>query len=77
MSKVIVYSTDTCPFCTMAKDFLKQNNIEFTAHNVAAEPEKLKEMTQKSGQTGVPVIEIDGKIIVGFDEMKIKQALGL
>ena len=77
MAKVIVYSTDTCPFCHMAKDFLKKNNIEFEDFNVGTSPEKLKEMSDKSGQTGVPVIDIDGQIIVGFDEMKIKQALGL
>ena len=77
MAKVIVYSTPTCPYCTMAKDFLKENNIEFTGYDVSQDTEKGKEMIEKSGQSGVPVLDIDGKIIVGFDVAKIKAALKL
>lgn len=77
MAKVTVYSTPTCPFCTMAEDFLKQNNVEFKHVDVSADQSALKEMMQKSGQTGVPVIDIDGKIIVGFNEPAIRQALGI
>lgn len=75
--KVIVYSTKTCPYCRLAKEFLKQNNIEFTDYDVGENREKLEEMIKKSGQMGVPVIDIDGEIIVGFDKERIKQVLGI
>ena len=77
MSKVIVYSTNTCPYCVMAKDFLKQNSVKYEEINVAQNHEKAVEMIEKSGQQGVPVIDIDGKIIVGFDKAAMKKALHL
>ena len=77
MAKVIVYSTQTCPYCTMAEDFLKEHKIEFKHIDVGADKKGLKEMMEKSGQTGVPVLDIDGKIIVGFNEAGIKEALKL
>ncbi|MEK6867328.1 MAG: glutaredoxin family protein [Nanoarchaeota archaeon] len=77
MSKVIVYSTNSCPWCVKAKDFMKQNKIEYTEHNVAEDPKALQEMEEKSGQRGVPVIDISGTIIVGFDRDAIKAALKL
>ena len=61
----------------MAKEFLKQNNVSYEEVNVAADPRRADEMIEKSGQTGVPVIDIDGKIIVGFDKRAMKDALGL
>jgi glutaredoxin-like YruB-family protein len=73
---VIVYSTPTCPWCVRAKQFLKENNVTFQDYDVGAEQEKADEMVRKSGQMGVPVIDIEGEIIVGFDKDKIKQALG-
>jgi glutaredoxin-like YruB-family protein len=75
MPKVIIYTTTTCPFCKMAKDFFKENNIEYTEKNVEIDGEALKEMVEKSGQMGVPVIDIDNQIIVGFDEEAIRDAL--
>jgi glutaredoxin 3 len=75
--KVKVYSTPTCPYCYMAKDFLKQNNIPFEDINVAEDHDAAHEMIEKSGQMGVPVIDINGKIIVGFDREGIKKALGI
>ena len=75
--KVKVYSTPTCPYCVMLKEFLKEKNIDYEDINVAGDPAKAKEMVEKSGQMGVPVIDIDGTIIVGFDEAKIKEALKL
>ena len=75
--KIMVYSTSTCPFCIKAKQFLKDNNIEFEDIDVAADQSKAEEMVQKSGQMGVPVLDIDGEIITGFDKEKIVQALGL
>lgn len=74
---VVVYSTPTCPFCAMVKNYLKENKIEFTEHDVSADQAKAQEMIDKSGQTGVPVVDIDGTVIVGFDKEKIKSALGL
>lgn len=74
---VKVYSTATCPFCTMLKNFLKEKNIEFQNFDVGQDKDKLAEMKQKSGQMGVPVIDIEGKILVGFDKETILKELGL
>ncbi len=74
---VKVYSTQTCPYCRMAKDFLKQNNIEYVDIDVSENQEAAQEMIAKSGQMGVPQLEINGKIIVGFDKPAIKKALNL
>ena len=74
---VTVYSTPTCPFCIRAKQFLKDNNIQFEDIDVSENHEKAQEMIKKSGQMGVPVLEVEDKIIVGFDKDKIKEALGL
>jgi len=75
--KVKVYSTSTCPYCTMAKEFLRENKIEFEDIDVGADHEKAREMIEKSGQMGVPVIDVNGEIIVGFDKEKLKKALKL
>jgi glutaredoxin 3 len=78
MSKnVLVYSTPTCPYCVRAKQFLTENNIQFTNYDVSSDKVKADEMVEKSSQMGVPVLDIEGEIIVGFDKEKIKQALGL
>lgn len=77
MKNVIIYSTPTCVYCNMAKSFFKTNNVNFTEHNVATDLEKRKEMIDKTGQMGVPVIDIGGEVIVGFDEDKIRTSLGL
>ena len=74
---VKIYSTPICPYCARAKQFLKDNNIEFDDIDVSADQSKTQEMVQKTGQMGVPVLDIDGEIIVGFDKDKIKVALGL
>jgi glutaredoxin 3 len=75
--KVTVYGTTMCPFCVRVKQFLKESNIQFTDVDVSMNSDKADEMIKKSGQMGVPVIEIDEEIIVGFDKEKIKQKLGL
>ena len=75
MPKVTVYSTPTCPWCHKAKDFLKENNVPFQDVNVAANQKAAEEMIEKSGQMGVPVIQIDDLFIVGFDKNAIKKAL--
>jgi len=78
MAKSIkVYSTSTCPYCIRAKEFLKASNIAFENIDVGVDQEAAKEMMDKSGQMGVPVIDIDGQIIVGFDKPAVSKALGL
>lgn len=77
MKNVIVYSTPTCVYCNMAKTFFKANNVAFTEHNVASDLEKRKEMIDKTGQMGVPVFDLGGEVVVGFDEPKLRAALGL
>ncbi len=77
MAKVIVYSTSTCPYCFAAKDFLKEKGIKFDDINVSENRDKAIEMMKKSGQSGVPVLDIDGKIIIGFDKEAISRALKL
>lgn len=76
-SSVKIYSTSTCPYCAMAKDFLKRNNIKFEEIDVGVDQEAAEEMMNKSGQMGVPVLDIDGQIIVGFDKKAINKALGI
>jgi len=77
MAKTIVYSTQACPWCHRAKDFLKTHNIEFEDKDVAEDLAARNELLQKSGRMGVPVLDIDGTIIVGFDQQAIEKALNL
>lgn len=74
---VKVYSTSACPYCHMAKEFLKENKIPFEDINVAEDRKAAIEMIKKSGQMGVPVLDINGTIIVGFDKEAIIKALKL
>lgn len=76
MAKVIVYTAEWCPWCHKVMDFLKENNIEFEARNVEKQ-EYAKELVEKSGQSGIPVTDIDGKIVVGFNVPKLKELLKL
>lgn len=75
--KIEIYSTPTCPYCHKAKDYFKENNLEYTDYNVAEDQAKGREMVEKSGQMGVPVIIIGEEVIIGFDKSKIDKALGL
>ncbi|MCX5665443.1 MAG: thioredoxin family protein [Candidatus Omnitrophica bacterium] len=75
--KVKVYSTPTCPFCIRAKQFLKESAVSFEDIDVSVNQEAAQEMIKRSGQMGVPVIDIEGELIVGFDKDKIKRSLGL
>lgn len=70
-----VYSTPTCHWCIRLKEWLKEKGVKFKEVDVATDQEAAKEMVKKSGQMGVPQIEINGKIIVGFDKEKIEEAL--
>ena len=75
MPKIRVYTTQACPYCIMAKDFLKAAKVKFEEVDVEADTKAAQEMMEKSGQMGVPVIDIDGRIIVGFDKEALKKAL--
>lgn len=75
--KVTIYSTPTCPFCIRAKQFLKENKIDFTDYDVGSDQAKAQEMMKKTGQMGVPVIDIEGQYIIGFDKEKIKELLNI
>ncbi len=77
MATVKVYSTPTCPWCVKAKQFLKENKIKFEDFDVSEDDKARDEMVEKSGQMGVPVIDISGKIIIGFDIERIKKELKL
>lgn len=74
---VKIYTTPTCVYCRMTKELFKKNNVEYQELNVAQDAKAREEMIHKSGQLGVPVIEIDGNIIVGFDEPKLKEFLNI
>ena len=74
---VTIYTTPTCHFCQMSKEFFKENNISYTEHNVAADMEKRQEMIDRSGQMGVPVIYVGDEMIIGFDKKRLESALGL
>jgi glutaredoxin-like YruB-family protein len=75
--KVTIYSTPTCHFCHMAKDFFDENGVKYDDYDVASDLNKRKEMLEKSGQMGVPVIFIGDEMIIGFDEDKIREELGM
>lgn len=75
--KVKVYSTKTCSYCSMEKDFLRKHKIQFEDVDVSNNQEAANEMVKKSGQMGVPVTEIDGYIVVGFDKEKLKNLLDI
>ncbi len=77
MKSVTIYSTPSCHFCHMAKDFFKEKNVPYIEFNVASDLEKRKEMIEKSEQMGVPVIIIGDELIVGFNKPKVAQLLGL
>jgi len=78
MSKTVtIFSTPTCHFCHLAKDFFTENNIAFTDNDVATDLTKRQEMIELTGQMGVPVIKIDDDIVIGFDEGKVRELLGL
>jgi len=77
MSKVRVFSTQACPYCVVLKQFLNDNKIEFENLDVSENEEARKEMIEKTKQMGVPVIEIDNDIVIGFDKKRISELLGI
>ena len=74
---VKLYSTPTCPYCKLAKEYLAEQKVEFTSIDVSSNPAAANEMVKLSGQMGVPVIDIDGQIIVGWNKGAIEEALGV
>lgn len=75
MAKVIIYSTPTCVYCKMAKEFFKENNVAFEERDVALDAVARKEMFDKTHQMGVPVITIGEQVIIGFDKKTLEKAL--
>lgn len=72
---ITLYTTPSCSFCRKAKDFFRKNQVRFTEYNIARDQRRADEMVRKSGQMGVPVIDINGKIIVGFNQPEVERAL--
>lgn len=77
MKTIIIYTTPTCVYCKMAKAFFQEHNIQYSERNVAVDAQAREEMVQKSGQMGVPVIDSDGTIVVGFDKPRLSELLGV
>ncbi len=77
MKNVTIYSTQTCHYCQAAKEFFKENNIQYTTKDVTSDRALAQEMIDKSGQMGVPVIFVDNDMIIGFDESKLRQLLDI
>lgn len=77
MNTITIYSTPTCVYCKAAKDFFKENNVVFEEKDVAEDEKAREDMIAKSGQLGVPVIDVHGSIVVGFDKRKLAELLGL
>lgn len=77
MKKVTIYSTPTCGYCKLAKEFFKENDIAYEEFDVSENEEKRNEMIEKSGQMGVPVIYVDDEMIIGFDKEKLSELLGV
>jgi glutaredoxin 3 len=75
--KILIYTTPTCPYCHQTKDYLTQKGLVFSNIDVSADAKKAQEMIDKSGQMGVPVLDIEGKIIIGFDKVAIDKELAL
>lgn len=75
MNNIIIYSTPTCVYCKLAKEYFKSKNINYTEHNVAEDDAAREEMLTKSGQMGVPVIDINGTIVVGFNKPEVEKLL--
>lgn len=77
MAKVTIYTTPTCVYCKMTKAFFKENNVQYEEKDVSADRAAADEMIQKSGQMGVPVIDIDGQILTGFDKEGLSKLLNI
>jgi len=77
MKNVGIYTTPSCVYCRKAKDMFQKHNIPYSEYNVMTDVKKRDEMIMRTGQMGVPVIEVDGTLIVGFDERRLRELLGI
>lgn len=77
MNTIKIYTTPSCAYCKMAKDYFKSKNLSYNEYDVSRDIVRQKEMIEKTQQFGVPVIEVNGKIIIGFDKSKINEYLGI
>jgi len=77
MADVTIYTTPTCVYCKAAKEYFAENSIEYEERDVAVDEQAREEMVEKSGQLGVPVIDVKGEIVIGFDEKKLAELLGV
>ena len=77
MKKAKIYTTKTCPWCVKTKEFFTENKVEYEEIDVSSDQKAAQDMFKLSGQMGVPVTDIDGEIIIGFDKNKLKKALGI
>ena len=75
--EVKVYSTPTCPYCKMVKKFLEDNSTPYQDINVAEDKAALEDIVNRSGQMGVPVIDINGELVIGYNQVQLKEKLGL
>lgn len=75
--KVLIYTTTVCPWCMKTKQFFKEHGVQYKEINVQEDENAAREMIEKTGQMGVPVIEIDGNIVIGYDISKLKMYLGI
>jgi len=74
-ANIKVYSTPTCAYCSLLKQFLAEKNVEYEEVDLAAEPDKVNELVDISGQLGVPVTVIDGQVVVGYDRVRLESIL--
>lgn len=77
MKQVSIYTTPSCAYCKMTKEFFRANNVEYREFDVASDLEKRKEMIDKSEQMGVPVIFVDNEMTIGFDRGRLSELLGI
>lgn len=77
MKPVAIYTTETCSYCKLAKEFFQKNNVAYEEFNVGTDLAKRQEMIEKSGQMGVPVITVGGDIVVGFNKPRLEELLGV
>lgn len=77
MKNITLYTTPTCVYCRAVKEFFKDHNIEYVEKNVAMDDQARDEMVKKAGQLAVPVVDVDGEVVIGFDRQKLSALLGI
>ena len=77
MANVVMYTTPMCVYCKVAKEFFQEHNVQYEEKDVVQDEQAREDMIQKSGQLGVPVIDIDGEIVIGFDKARLSELLGI